>query len=357
MSCRALPSCLVARHLRSCRHELLTDHLSPGQGHTMDLSPLDLPQAVVEAAERLRPWVHRTPVERSYRLGDATTEVFLKLENQQRTGSFKLRGATHKLLSLSPPERARGAVAASSGNHGMAVAYALSQMQGHGVVFVPQDASSAKVEAIRSYGCEVRQEGADCVLTEALARRHAAATGAVYVSPYNDPWVVAGQGSLGVELAEQIEDLDAVFIALGGGGLISGVGSYLRSVRPSLEIVACSPENSCVMHRSAQQGRILDLPSLPTLSDGTAGGVEEGSITLDWVCQTVDHYILVSEDEIRRAMVEIIGGHHQLIEGAAGVAVAAFQKEQRRYRGKRVAIVLCGANIALGTLRQVLAEA
>jgi threonine dehydratase len=187
-----------------------------------------------------------------------------------------------------------------------------------------------------------------------LARRHAASTGAVYVSPYNDPWVVAGQGSLGVELAEQVDDLDAVFIALGGGGLLSGVGAYLRSVRPGVEIVACSPENSCVMHQSAQAGRILDLPSLPTLSDGTAGGVEDDSITLDWVCQTVDHYVLVSEEEIRRAMVEIIGGHHQLIEGAAGVAVAAFQKERQRYRGKRVAIVLCGANIALGTLRQVL---
>lgn len=315
----------------------------------------DLPSTVRQAAERIRPWVRRTPVERSPRLSDDGVEVYLKLENHQLTGSFKLRGATHKLLSLSAEERRRGAVAASSGNHGAAVAFALSRLDAKGVVFVPEDASPAKVEAIRSYGCEVRLEGADCVLSEALARQYGATTGAVYISPYNDPWVVAGQGTLGVELADQIEGLDAVFIALGGGGLISGVGSYLQSLRPEIEIVACSPENSKVMHESVLAGRILDLPSLPTLSDGTAGGVEADSITFDWVRRTVNRYVLVSEAEIITAMHEIIGGHHQLIEGAAAVAVAAFQKERRRYRGKRVAIVLCGANIALATLGGVLA--
>ena len=323
-------------------------------------SPADVAATVAQAAPRLVPWLHRTPVERSPHLSGEDVEVYLKLENHQRTGSFKLRGATHKLLSLSDDERQRGVVAASSGNHGAAVAYACGQLEIQGVVFVPQDASPAKIEAIRSYGCDVRQEGADCVISEALARQYAEQHGGVYVSPYNDPWVATGQGSLGVELAEQMDSLgaplDAVFIAMGGGGLISGVGSYLRQVHPKVEIVACSPANSCVMHRSVEAGNVLDLPSLPTLSDGTAGGVEADSITFPWVCRAVDRYVLVSEDEIRDAMVEIIGGHHQLVEGAAGVAVAAFQKERERYRGKTVAIVLCGANIALSTLRQVLGE-
>lgn len=334
----------------------------PDPGHlTAASSPANVAAGVRQGAPRIAPWIHRTPVERSPRLSQDGVEVYLKLENHQRTGSFKLRGATHKLLSLTEAERQRGVVTASSGNHGAAVAFACSKLGAIGVVFVPQDASPAKIEAIRSYGCEVRQEGADCVISEALARQHAEQHGGVYISPYNDPWVASGQGSLGVELAEQMRaldaDLDAVFIAMGGGGLISGVGSYLRQVHPHVEMVACSPANSCVMHRSVEVGRVLDLPSLPTLSDGTAGGVETDSITLSWVSRAVDRYVLVSEDEIRHAMVEIIGGHHQLIEGAAGVAVAAFLKERERYRGKTVAIVLCGANIALQVLRGVLGEA
>jgi threonine dehydratase len=174
------------------------------------------------------------------------------------------------------------------------------------------------------------------------------------VSPYNDPVVVAGQGTVGLELANQLESVDAVLVALGGGGLIAGLGGFLKSIVPEVEVIACSPEKSAVMHASIEAGRILELDSEPTLSDGTAGGVEPGAITFE-LCRTiVDRYVLVSEDEIAAAMRLIIDRHHMLIEGAAGVPVAALLKEKASFAGKRVAVVLCGANISPETLCRVL---
>ena len=316
---------------------------------------IDLVQETLDADARIRPHVRETPVEESIVLSRlAGASVALKLEGYQRTGSFKVRGAMNKLLSLAAEERDRGVVAASSGNHGAAVAYGVRALGTRGVIFVPEDASPTKVEAIEALGAAVRREGADCVVSEALARRYAAEHGLTYLSPYNDPLVIAGQGTLGVELARQLEAVDTVYMALGGGGLTSGVAGYLKSLDERTQIVACSPRRSKVMHESIRAGQILDLESQPTLSDGTAGGVEAGSITFELCRRLVDRYLVVTEDEIREAMRIVIGHHHVLVEGAAGVAVAGFLQEKEQLRGRRIAIVLCGANIALDTLRQVL---
>jgi len=318
--------------------------------------PMNRWRAAIEAAEaRIRPYILETPVEPSEALGGpGGATVHLKLENLQRTGSFKLRGAMNRLLSLSPVERERGVVAASSGNHGAAVAWGLSTLGMRGVIFVPENASPAKVAAIRERGAEVRAYGTDSGLTEVFARKYAAENRLIYISPYNDETVVAGQGTLGLELAWEIRHFDAVFVALGGGGLIGGIGACLKGAGRDVEMVACSPENSAVMHRSLAAGKVLEMESKPTLSDGTAGAVEAGAITLDLCRQVVDRRVLVTEEEIRDAMRLVIGRHHTLIEGAAGVAVAGFLRERDRYRGRHVVIVLCGANIALETLRDVL---
>lgn len=317
---------------------------------------MDLRRQVELAAERIRPYVRRTPVERSPVLAAAAGgDVWLKLENQQITGSFKLRGAINKLLSLAPAVRARGVVAASSGNHGLAVAHGAAVLGCPARIFVPDAASPAKVEAIRALGVEVRSEPGDPLRAEEAARRDAAARGATYVSPYNDPQVVAGQGTIGRELARQIDEPAAVYVALGGGGLAAGIGGYLRAVAPAIEIVACSPERSPVMARSLAAGEILDLPSRPTLSDGTAGGVEPGAITFELCRRAVDRCLEVTEEEIAAAMRLVIGRCHQLIEGAAGVAVAGFLADPKRPSG-RAAIVLCGANAGLDALRRVLCD-
>src|SRR5262245_11045680 len=165
------------------------------------------------------------------------------MEHLQITGSFKLRGAMNKLLSLSPEERSRGIVTASSGNHGAAVAYGLRELGIPGVIFVPENASPAKVANIRAYGAEVRTHATDSGLTEIFARRYALDHDRVYVSPYNDPEVVAGQGTIGLELAGRLEAIGTLYVALGGGGLISGIGGYLKEIGRRVEVVACSPEN------------------------------------------------------------------------------------------------------------------
>ncbi|HKQ97120.1 MAG TPA: threonine/serine dehydratase [Candidatus Polarisedimenticolia bacterium] len=318
----------------------------------------DLVPAVEAAAARIAPHVRQTPVEASPELSRrGGAEVFLKLENLQATGSFKLRGAMHKLLVLGAAERARGVVTASSGNHGAAVAFGLQALGGRGTVFVPENVSPAKLAAIRERGATVRAEGLDSGLSEILARRYAEDEGLPYVSPYNDPDVVAGQGTVGVELARQVPEIDALFVAIGGGGLIGGSGGYLKGIGRKVTVVACSPENSAVMHHSLAAGKILEMESLPTLSDGTAGGVEPGTITFDLCREVVDDSVLVSEAEIGAALRLVVACHHTMIEGSAAVAVAAYLKVAERFRGRRVGIVLCGANIALEKLAAVLSEA
>lgn len=314
----------------------------------------DIATASLLAANRIRDHVVRTPLERSAAFSDELqADVFFKLENLQTTGSFKLRGATNRLLTLSDDERARGCVAASSGNHGAAVACAMQALGVKGVVFVPEQTSTVKVDAIRSYGGDVRFFGSDGLDTERHARTFAIEHGMTYLSPYNDDQVIAGQGSCGAEIVEQLPDLDAIFIAVGGGGLISGVGSVLKKHNPGIRIYGCQPTASAVMTKSIEAGEILDIPSEPTLSDGTAGGIEEGSVTFPLNQAIVDEFVLVGEDEIAAAMRLYMQCERQVIEGAAGVAVAAMLASREKIRGQKVVAIICGGNISEQKLSQV----
>jgi threonine dehydratase len=318
-------------------------------------APEALAQAARRAADRIRPYIRATPLDHSLyfsRLVDA--QVYLKLENLQYTGSFKLRGAMNKLLSLSPEQRQRGIVAASSGNHGAAVAFGCRTLGVNGIVYVPEHTSSTKLEAMQRYGIEVRQYGDDGLLSEQEARRYAEEQGLAYLSPYNDLDIIAGQGTVGLEIEEQLPGVEVVYLAVGGGGLISGVAAVLKAHNPNVRIIGCLPLNSPVMAVSAARGAIIDMPSLPTLSDGTAGGIEEGAVTFPLCQALVDEYVLVSEEEIAEAMRHVMEFQHLLIEGAAGVAAAALLKTQAQVEGKQAAVVLCGGNISLPTLRSVL---
>jgi threonine dehydratase len=316
---------------------------------------IDLRQEALEAERRIRPYVRETYVERSgfySQLADA--DVWLKLENLQHTGSFKVRGAMNKLLSLTAEQRAAGVVAASSGNHGAGLAHCARHLEVPGVVFVPRNALPGKGEAIARLGGQVRVHGHEPAEAELHARRYAEERGLIYVSPYNDSLVMGGQGTVGVELDRQLDSFDAVFVAVGGGGLVSGLAGYLKAVRPGVRIVGCSPRNSQVMIRSVKEGRIVDAPSLATLSDGTAGGLEPGALTLQPCRELVDEFVTVTEEEIGESLRTFIRSHHLLIEGAAAVALAAFVKTRTRYAGLRVVIVLCGANISPEILKTVL---
>jgi len=314
-----------------------------------------LPADIVLAANRIAPNIRETPLDHSPYFSALTgANVYMKLENLQHTGSFKLRGAFNKLLSLTPAERQAGCVTASSGNHGAAIAFAMQKLGITGVIFVPEQTSSTKVNAIERSGGDVRLFGTDGLDTETHAREFAEENNLVYLSPYNDIDVIAGQGSIGVELAQQLPRADAVFIAVGGGGLISGIGAFLKSTNPAVEIVSCQPAASAVMTRSVKAGEILDLPSNPTLSDGTAGGIEAGAITFDICRDVASKYVVVTEAQIAHAMREFIDSHHLLLEGAAGVAIAGFLEIADDYAGKNVVIVICGGNIRRETLKKII---
>lgn len=313
-----------------------------------------LASAIVAARSRLAPYIRVTPCAASTTFSRRLEgDVWLKCEHLQHTGSFKARGALHKLLCLTPAERARGVVTASSGNHGAGVAWAAHTLGVRALVFVPEGASTGKVEKIKGYGSDVRTHGTDGLDTEMHARNYATQQGSIYVSPYNDLDVVAGQGTIGVELCEQMGRLDAVVIAVGGGGLIAGVAAYLNSELPNVRVIAAQPENSAVMTLSMQAGHVVEAPSKPTLSDGTAGGVEAGSVTFDLCRDFVDDWVLVSEKEIAEAMRDCIADEHQLIEGSAGVALAALKHKSEELRGRRAAVILCGGNVSLPALRTV----
>lgn len=316
---------------------------------------MELIREILMAERRVRPHLRETPLERSFPLSrQAGAEVYLKLENFQHTGSFKARGAMNKILALEGSCKSKGVVAASTGNHGAAVAFAAGNQGIPSLIFVPEAAAPGKIEAMRVRGAEVRTWGSDCVIAEVHAREFAAEQGMTYVSPYNDGQVVGGQGTVGVEIARQIDRVDRVFVALGGGGLIAGIAGYLKKLDPRVRVIGCSPVNSCVMAESMRAGRILELESRPTLSDGTAGGVEQGSITFELCRELVDECVLVTEEEIADALRSFIGAHHMLIEGAAAAAVAGFLKSVPALRGGRSLIVICGGNIGLDTLRSVI---
>ncbi len=310
---------------------------------------------VLAAEKRIRPHIRETILDYSpYYSQLARANIYFKLENLQHTGSFKVRGAMNKVLSLTQTERNRGVVTASTGNHGAATAFSLGKFDAAGIVFVPQDASSGKVQAIERLGAEVRYHGDDGAVTEAHARQYARDNRLTYISPYNDPQVIGGQGTIAVELAKQLDQIDMVFVALGGGGLVCGIAGYLKSIQPQAKIIGCSPANSQVMIESVRAGQILDLPSLPTLSDGTAGGVEPDSITFDLCRDLVDDYETVTEAEIKENLRQYLQVHHILIEGSAAVALAGCLKQGDRLAGKNVVVILCGANISLETLKEAL---
>jgi len=307
-----------------------------------------LQQAITEAHTALRPQVAVTPLTLSSRLSALSgCEVYLKCEHLQHTGSFKYRGASNKLRLLDPAQRQRGVITASSGNHGQGLALAGQALGVPVSVYTTTQASSYKLEAMRALGAEVISLDLDPLGAELEAERQAQVQGKPYVSPYNDYQIIAGQGTVGMELFEQQPELDAVFVAVGGGGLISGIAAALHGLSAKTRIVGCWPANSPALHASLAAGRIIEVDEEETISDGTAGGVEPDSVTLGLCQRLLSQSVLVSEAQIKAAMREVAASERWIIEGAAGVAMAGMLALTEEYRGKKVAVVLCGRNIVL----------
>ena len=324
----------------------------------MTFGPAEAAQRSEQVAPALREHLPPTPFVRydafSEELG---ADVLVKCEHQQRTGSFKARGALAKILTLTDAQRQAGVVTASTGNHGLGVGNALAALGGHGIVYLPETAAPGKVAALRRFGLELRAEGNDSGVLEPKARAYAAEHGLTYVPPYNDPDIIGGQGTVAVEMLEQLGDLllDAVVVSVGGGGLISGVAAVLKKHLPGIRVYGAQPAVDDAMAASVRAGEIVQIDADQTLSDGTAGSVEAGSITFQLCRELVDDWVLVDEDAIRDALRIVIDTEHQLIEGSAALAFAAARERRTSLAGKRVAVVSCGGNMSSATLAAALA--
>ena len=318
---------------------------------------INIKKEALEAEERIRKHIRETPVEYSpYFSESGNCAVYLKLENIQLSGSFKLRGTMNKILSLTKKEREKYIITASSGNHGAAFAYVLKKLGLKGTIYLPEIATQTKIEALRYYGVDLKLHGTDCVKTEIHARETAKKNNLIYIPPYNDPKIIGGQATIGIELQRQIKKIDAVLVPVGGGGLISGIAGYLKSTDKNIEIIGCQPENSAVMYESIKAGKIVEMESKPTISDGSAGGIEQGSVTFDICKNYVDDFILVSEEEIKEAIKLFIEKHYMIIEGAAALSLASYLKIKERFKDKNVVLIISGAKISLDQLKEVLCQ-
>jgi threonine dehydratase len=314
---------------------------------------------VVAARRRLDGIAVRTPLERNAELAEATgaEEVRLKREEVQPTGAFKTRGAHNKVAVVVEDRPEAALITASSGNHGIAVATAAVRHGMRLTVLVGRNISPAKLERLRSLETSrvtVELSGDDSDAAEAEARRRDDAGQAIYIPPYNDPEVIAGQATVGVEIVDEWPEVDTIVVPIGGGGLIAGIGLWAKPMKPNLRLIGVQPAASPPMYAFFQTGSTEPMPIAPTLADGVAGNIERDSITWKLCRQLVDEVVVVDEDAIAEAMRWALEVPHILLEGSAALGIAALRPELVDISGRHVAVVLTGRNVAPETLRGVL---
>ncbi len=301
---------------------------------------------IEQARKRISEYIKITPLRHAEALSNLTgASVFLKLENEQVTGSFKVRGALNRLMTLSKEEAERGVMTASTGNHGLGVAFAAKQLGINAKVVFPIGASTVKRNKMKQAGVEVIQDvGYEDV--EPYARKLAKERGLTYVSPYNDPEIVAGAGTSGLEIIEQQDEIDTVFVPVGGGGLISGIATVIKSKSPTTQMIGVQSEVSPEVYESWKAGHWVEAEESDSLAQGLMGGVESDSITLDIIDKYVDRLLLVSEDSIKRAMRFLYEKESLIIEGAGAVTIAALMENASEFVGRKVVLTLSGGNIS-----------
>jgi threonine dehydratase len=310
---------------------------------------------VLLAAGRLEGRVHRTRLELACSLGSAGYEVLLKLENQQRTGSFKVRGAVNAIAALPPAQQRRPLVTASAGNHGLGVALSASLLGIGATIFVPEGAAAIKRRRIERFGAELRRVAGSYDDAHAEAMAHAARTGATYVHAFSDPAVVAGQGTVGLEILRERPDVRTLLVPVGGGGLVGGIGLVARALAPEARVIGVQSTHTAAMHRSLAAGAVTSVPNVDTLCDGLAGDIDSRSLAL--AAEVVDEVRLVDEAAVRAAIRHLYLEEGLVAEGSAAVVAALLLEEGPESVAELqgpVAAVISGGNLDAAVLASIL---
>jgi threonine dehydratase len=309
---------------------------------------------IEHARERIKDFIKTTPIHRSQYLSELIGgSVYLKLENEQVTGSFKVRGALNRLMTLGKDEVAKGVITASTGNHGLGTAFAAAQLGISAAVVFPQNASDVKLKKMLDAGVQVIQDVGYADI-ETHARELAAERSLTYVSPYNDPMIIAGAGTSGLELTEQLHSIDSVIVPIGGGGLISGIAIAIKAAKPDTEVIGVQSEVSPEVYESWKAGHWVDSKESDSLAQGLMGGVEPDSITLDIIQEKVDRVVLVKEKSILDAMRTLYEQERLLVEGAGAASTAFILEHGNQLAGKQVVAVVSGGNITRDELQSIL---
>jgi threonine dehydratase len=318
---------------------------------------MDWRESIDCAYDRIRLDIHRTGLVHSSSLSRLTgADVFLKLENEQKTGSFKFRGALNKVRLLSIEEKKMGIVSASTGNHGLGVSLAAHLEKVALTLVLPKTATPEKRRRLAQFGVETLEFGESCEKAEVRARQLAGETDRVFVSPYNDEEVIAGQGTIGLEILADLPDAAAVFVPVGGGGLASGIAAYLKGGGSRARVLGVEPVNSAFMAASLKAGKIVEIEEKETIAEALAGGIEPGAVTFSLCRELLDGIITIKEPAIKKAMSLLFEESRIMVEGAGALALAGLLEEPSSFREDRVVLVLSGGNISPQTFAQAVSS-
>ena len=315
-------------------------------------------QDIYLARQRIAPLARRTPIISSplltQRLG---TPTYLKLENLQETGSFKMRGATNKMLTLTPDEQARGVITVSTGNHGRAVSHVAKRLGIKAVICIPEGTPENKVEAIGSLGAEIVVGGKTYDEAEERALGLEKERGLTVIHPFDDPFVIAGQGTIGLELLEDLPELDTVIVPMSGGGLISGIALAVKSANCDNRVIGVSMDRAPVMYHSLKSGRPIQMEEEETIADALVGGIGlDNQYTFRMIQEYVDDFALVSDEEIADGMAFSLEKHRLVVEGGGAVGIAALFHKKVSELGRKVAVVISGGNVDIPLLLKIVQE-
>jgi len=312
-------------------------------------------QRIQDAYERIQQHVKKTPLIQSKALSDRCGgEVYLKLENQQHTNTFKFRGAINKMAGLSTDQASKGVVTASSGNHAQGAALAAQTLGIHATIFVPREVSPMKLEKLQKYDVDI-VIGGGFNQVEANARKHGEKHGLTYISPYNDYSIMAGQGTIALELDDQLKDFDSVIVPVGGGGLISGIAVGVKSLHPDRNVFGVLTPGASTIHASLEAGKLVVVEEFETLAEAL-GGIEPEALTFDVIKKYVDDVLLVQEESVAEAIRILWNEEKQVVEGAGATSSALILEQKDRFEGKRVVVVVSGGNIEDAIFKKIVAE-